>query len=483
MSSTPLRESPAPHSCSESSPCWTPEEACITESEGNEMTKGYNLAMDKIANLINPSVTRSPLNSQLSVPFGSLRKNEQAAIVKKATEDCLRVCKVIAPNDGDELFHSLTCNSDGVDDISIPDDLVVLMTAYKNAGTGALKRQILSLYVYRYPAKTLKEIHEAYEILSTWQIKQARLHARSSGPGTLPLNKKLPRVRLDFANVDHFVEFVNRPYFYQDVSFGSKILTLDSGEKVEMPNVVRTVTRATMVSQYFEYCKEQEYNPLSRTTLFKILEVRHASQRTSLQGLDNTAADGASAYQTLETIADVLEKGGMDKEWCLKIRRHLRDSKRYLKTEYRVHCKDFESTCADHCRTFALSDEDDPSFLQHCKHQHSTNCEDCQSLKTTLKELEDALKGTSWTPYSKDHQQDLIYDFECAQNDIFQWKAHILRSIHQDQAKQDLLKQKDPNTALLVMDWAMKFLQLKYREKQSDWFGKRGLSWHVSTII
>ena len=137
-----------------------------------------------------------------------------------------------------------------------------------------------------------------------------------------------------------------------------------------------------MVSQYFEYCKEQEYNPLSRRTLFKILEVRHASQRTSLQGLDNTAADGASAFHTLETIADVLEKGGMDKEWCLKIRRHLRDSKRYLKTEYRVHCNDFGSTCADLCRTFALSDEVDPSFLQHCKHQHFTDCEDCQSLKT-----------------------------------------------------------------------------------------------------
>ena len=29
----------------------------------------------------------------------------------------------------------------------------------------------------------------------------------------------------------------------------------------------------------------------------------------------------------------------------------------------------------------------------------------------------------------------------------------------------------------------MKFLQLKYREKQSDWFGKRGLSWHISTVI
>ena len=32
------------------------------------------------------------------------------------------------------------------------------------------------------------------------------------------------------------------------------------------------------------------------------------------------------------------------------------------------------------------------------------------------------------------------------------------------------------------MDWAMKFLQLRYREKQSDWYGNRGLSWHVSSL-
>ena len=29
----------------------------------------------------------------------------------------------------------------------------------------------------------------------------------------------------------------------------------------------------------------------------------------------------------------------------------------------------------------------------------------------------------------------------------------------------------------------MKFLQLRYREKQSDWYGKRGLSWHISSVV
>ena len=93
-----------------------------------------------------------------------------------------------------------------------------------------------------------------------------------------------------------------------------------------MPNVVRTVTRFTMIEQYLEYCKEQCHEPLSRSTLFKILEVQ-ASQRKSLQSLDNTAADGAAGFQTLDTLIETLEKGGMEKQWCLDVRRKL-DAKR-----------------------------------------------------------------------------------------------------------------------------------------------------------
>ena len=79
----------------------------------------------------------------------------------------------------------------------------------------------------------------------------------------------------------------------------------------------------------------------------------------------------------------------------------------------------------------------------------------------------------------------LLYDFKLAQTDIFEWKSHIVRSVNQEAAKQDQLKtiSTNQNCALVIMDWAMKFLQLKYREKQSDWFGKRGLSWHISTVI
>ena len=250
-----------------------------------------------------------------------------------------------------------------------------------------------------------------------------------------------------------------------------------------MPNIVRRVARSTMINQYFEFCKEDKFEPLSRSTLFKILEVREASQRKSLQGLDNIAADGAAGFQTVVRIIDDLEKGGGNKQWCNDAKRRLRDSKQYLKTDCPVHCKPDESPCADHCRKFALSDGCDPDFQVVCTHQHIESCDQCQTLKAALDEVEAEIRGSSWNAYNQEHREDLLYDFERARSDIQQWKAHVLRSINQDEAKQDVLKMEDSSSALIVMDWAMKFLQLKYRERQCDWYGKRGLSWHISTVI
>ena len=64
------------------------------------------------------------------------------------------------------------------------------------------------------------------------------------------------------------------------------------------------------------------------------------------------------------------------------------------------------------------------------------------------------------------------------------WKAHQLRSVHQDQAKCSVLaKMKSKCDVLLVQDWAMKFMPRKFREPQSDWFAKRGLPWHITVAI
>ena len=99
----------------------------------------------------------------------------------------------------------------------------------------------------------LQKLHKPFESITMWQITRARAHAREYSPGFILEKASSYRVRLDTALVDHFIEFVNRPYFYQDVSFGTRKLKLDSGEQVTMPNVIHTVTRSTMIQQYLQF--------------------------------------------------------------------------------------------------------------------------------------------------------------------------------------------------------------------------------------
>ena len=59
----------------------------------------------------------------------------------------------------------------------------------------------------------------------------------------------------------------------------------------------------------------------------------------------------------------------------------------------------------------------------------------------------------------------------------------IYCGLNQDECRLDILSSLSASSILLVLDWAMKYLPRKYRESQSDWFSKRGISWHIAAAI
>ena len=116
--------------------------------------------MDEIAGLVSPSTSREPLCSQLKSSLKQVCKQERPHIVEKATEDCLIVCKVIAPNNGEELFESITTSTAGTaSDHLVSDELIGLMTAYKmpvpgtyqKTNTESVRIQISHAYIEENP--------------------------------------------------------------------------------------------------------------------------------------------------------------------------------------------------------------------------------------------------------------------------------------------------------------------------------------------
>ena len=82
-----------------------------------------------------------------------------------------------------------------------------------------------------------------------------------------------------------------------------------------------------------------------------------------------------------------------------------------------------------------------------------------------------------------DTKGDLAFVTLQSKQYINSWKSHLLRSTNQNESRLDVIDELDETSVLLVLDWAMKYLPKKFRESQTDWFGKRGLPWHITVAM
>ena len=143
-----------------------------------------------------------------------------------------------------------------------------------------------------------------------------------------------------------------------------------------------------------------------------------------------------------------------------------------------------DANVPDHCTAYALSDPKDKFLSVECQHDHESSCPQCEELKSALKEVEAALSKSS--TIAEDVRDDLLYTYQYKYSTaqaIQAWKAHQLRSLQQDKARITVLGQLDETKVLITQDWFMKWLPQRYRETQAEWFGKRGISWHISVVV
>lgn len=84
---------------------------------------------------------------------------------------------------------------------------------------------------------------------------------------------------------------------------------------------------------------------------------------------------------------------------------------------------------------------------------------------------------------TQNEKDDALHAFQESVTAVKNWKAHQLRVVNQDKARSDVIDGLSDTTVLLVQDWAMKFLPRLFRESQGEWFGKRGMSWHITVAL
>ena len=118
-----------------------------------------------------------------------------------------------------------------------------------------------------------------------------------------------------------------------------------------------------------------------------------------------------------------------------------------------------ESRVSDHCLQYSLSDPRDRDFQVLCD-----RCDRCDAMAEVLLDLKNALAMMTEQNIGADAKEELSFIADQAISNIQAWKAHLLRSLDQDQAGLDVIDELDESSVLLMEDWAMKFLPCKYGE-------------------
>ncbi|CAB3981551.1 SURP and G-patch domain-containing 1 [Paramuricea clavata] len=418
----------------------------------------------------------SPIRYTLSAPFEEVSDRTKRFHMRKARQVVTACLEEIVPGQSSTLLKELACDKLGSDKNIDTFLLDALTECYNNTSHWSTRRQILSIMVDKV---TFEELQKWIPTLTRYRFNIAKHHLLLHGRGAELPHLKNTRVYIQPEKIDHFVTFITSSHIIQDLPFGEKTLKLSTHREIKIPNVVRNLIPEQCIQQYEGYCKEVSFQPMSRSTLRRVLKVCSASARTSLQGLDYISAMGGQVFDDLENVVDMLgDRYGKGLAWAKQTNQKLKDAKRYLKGDYKIHISS-NSEVAHHCRTYALSFPNNENYTTSCDHEHKGKCDRCSIFPETLADICASLEEVNCPLEEKENME---YVTTQAAQHIRSWKAHILRSINQDAARHDILKVLDSHSALIVLDWAMKLIPRKYRESQRDWFAKRGLPWHIAVL-
>ena len=117
------------------------------------------------------------------------------------------------------------------------------------------------------------------------------------------------------------------------------MLRFDKIDSQRVPKAVLTVMRSHVIKLYLLYAETCCFQPLSESSLWKIISELKLTQKKVLSGLDNVTAAGLSSMSALITIAkDILTEITQDeKKYLLK---SISEVASYLKLGYKVNCSE-----------------------------------------------------------------------------------------------------------------------------------------------
>ncbi|EGT50003.1 hypothetical protein CAEBREN_14878 [Caenorhabditis brenneri] len=297
------------------------------------------------------------------------------------------------------------------------------------------------------------------------------------------------RERYDPIKVQSFVEFITSNAVTSSHTFGVKKGTLTDGSIIELPNTIRKQGATEIIRMYKMFLTEQdmEDKKMSDSTYFRILSACPATKQSGAVCVDYFMADMLEAQEKINGILNIWHQNGkIPTAYRDQLIRGIEESVNYFRTDFRIHLTQ-ASTTADHCMQHALSDPVKPDFQVQCDHDHSIRCDRCEMVKNIEGELLDysdsLVKNAENDQSAVETYREHYGTIKNSLKKMLEFKRHVLRSKYTDQHRAHILSNLEEDQAMITLDFAQKLLPMKFYETQLDYFGKRGMSYHIAHVM
>ena len=70
----------------------------------------------------------------------------------------------------------------------------------------------------------------------------------------------------------------------------------------------------------------------------------------------------------------------------------------------------------------------------------------------SLRRVQNAFSDPEVVFYSNDEKEDKLHDVQVSLESIYAWKRHLLRAVHQDRARQEVLDEVDSSKIFITQD-------------------------------
>ena len=151
------------------------------------------------------------------------------------------------------------------------------------------------------------------------------------------------------------LDFIFSSGLLQDTAYGVQKLKFARGKEETVPKAILTSRYSHVIGLFKEACKNVNYDALSDSSLWNILNTLKPSRQRSLAGLDDIVAAGMNRFNILQTVS----KGSYCNDH--ELRNVLERGRKYLNTRYALNFSE-EFEIASHNCLYALSDPNEDRY-------------------------------------------------------------------------------------------------------------------------